>query len=244
MWASPLIEVKLGLLLVSHMQTLAIPRRSSLLTVLLLSATVAVSARIYLLWNEGLGDLPTVVKRDAPIAATESKPQSTPRPLVSADVIISRNLFDPERGATKTKQAEADSRSLQRISSVVLLGTAILGSNRYAILQEGSGSAVPMPPGRSAGSLRFKVGDVIEGFSLSEIRDKNVVFSKGASRVELALDYFRKIEAPASARPPAAPSGVSGAAPVPGQGAPVSPLVPRVLPQLPRRERLPTPPTS
>ena len=99
-----------------------------------------------------------------------------------------------------------------------------------------------MPPGRSAGPLRYKLGDVIEGFSLSEILDKNVVFTKGASRVELALDYFRKIDAPA--RPPVAQRSVAGAAPVPGQAAPVSPLVPRVVPQLPRRERLPAPTNS
>jgi hypothetical protein len=85
--------------------------------------------------------------------------------------------------------------------------------------------------------VRYKIGDVVEGFSLSEIRDKNVVFSKGASRVELALDYFRKIEA--SPRPTTAQRGVTGAAPVAGQAKPVTPLIPRVLPQLPRRERLP-----
>jgi hypothetical protein len=88
--------------------------------------------------------------------------------------------------------------------------------------------------------VRYKIGDVVEGFSLSEIRDKNVVFSKGASKVELALDYFRKIEA--SPRAPVAQRGVSGAAPVPGQAAPVTPLASRVVPQLPRRERLPAPP--
>jgi hypothetical protein len=92
--------------------------------------------------------------------------------------------------------------------------------------------------------VRYKIGDVVEGFSLSEICDKNVVFSKGSSRVELALDYFRKIEAPAAARAPVAQRGVTGLAPVTGQAASVSPLAPRVLPQLPRRERLRAPPNS
>jgi hypothetical protein len=213
-----------------------------LLSSFLLSAIVAVGMRIYLFWQEGLGDLPMVVRRDPPVSAAETKPPSSPRPLASAEVIISKNLFDPERGATKTKEAEADSRAVQRVKSLVLLGTAILGSNRYAILQEGTGAGAPVPPGRSVGPVRYKIGDVVEGFSLSEIRDKNVVFSKGASRVELALDYFRKVEAPP--RSPITQAGVSGATPVPGQAAPVSPLVPRVLPQLPRRERLPAPPTS
>jgi hypothetical protein len=181
------------------------------------------------------------VKREPAIAESEPKRQITERPLATTEVIISKNLFDPERGAVKPKEAEADSRSLQRIRSLVLLGTAILASNRYAILQEGS-SGGPTPPGRAAAPVRYKIGDVIEGFSLSEIRDKNVVFSKGSSRVELALDYFRKIEA--SPRPPITQRSVSGPASVAGQVAPVIPLAPRVLPQLPRRARPPAPPNS
>ena len=213
-----------------------------LLTILLASVTAGVATRTYLLWQDGLGELPTVVTQNPPTAATESKPQIAPRPLVSTDTIVSRNLFDPERGASRTKEADADSRAVQRVKSLVLLGTAILGTNRYAILQEGSDSGRSMPPGRSTGPLHYKIGDVIEGFSLSEIRDKNVVFSKGASRVELALDYFRKIEAPASVKAPSAQRGVAGAAPMRGQVAPARSLVPRVIPQLPRRERLPAPP--
>ena len=44
----------------------------------------------------------------------------------------------------------------------------------------------------------FKIGDTFEGFSLSQIQDNNVVFTNGAARVELALDYFRKAEAGAT----------------------------------------------
>jgi hypothetical protein len=227
---------------VSRWEDLAILKRSSLLTVLILLAIVAVGVRTYLLWKEGPWDLPTVVKRPATVEATDAKPEATPRPLVSTDMIVSKNLFDPERGASRTREAEADSRALQRIRSFVLLGTAILGSNRYAILQEGGPGSAPMPPGRPPGPLRFKVGDVVEGFSLSEIRDKNVVFSKGASRVELALDYFRKAEAPAPARPPIPQPGVAGNVPAPGPAGPATPPVPRVFPQLPRRQRLPAPP--
>jgi hypothetical protein len=178
------------------------------------------------------------------MAAAKPKQQITARPLVGTDVIVGKNLFDPERGAGKTREAEADSRAVQRVKSLVLLGTAILGSNQYAIVQEGSSGGGPARPGRSAGPVRYKIGDVVEGFSLSEIRDKNVVFSKGASRVELVLDYFRKIEASAATRSPAAQRGVSGTAPVAGQAAPVTPLAPRVVPQLPRRARLPAPPNS
>jgi hypothetical protein len=251
----------------SRWEDLVILKRSSLVTVLLLVATLAVSARTYLLWKEGQWNLPTPVKRDALIAVTESKPDSTPRPLANTDVIVSRNLFDPERGASGTKEAEADSRALQRIRSFVLLGTAILGSNRYAILQDGG----LLPPGRDPAPLRFNVGDVVEGFSLSEIRDKDVVFSKGASRIELALNYFRKVDGPAQGRVPTTQPGVAEAVSVPAQAEavsvpaqaeavsvpaqaeavsvparvrPVSPVVQRVLPQLPGLESLPASPTQ
>jgi hypothetical protein len=127
---------------------------------------------------------------------------------------------------------------LQRVKNLVLLGTAILGANQFAILQEPNTTGTQTAPGRSAGPLRFKVGDVFEGFRLSEIRDKNVVFTKGASRVELALDYFRKIEPTVLARAPKPTT--SGAASASGQARPGAPLAPRVVPQLPRRERRPT----
>jgi hypothetical protein len=213
-----------------------------LLTVFLAVAAAGVAARTYLFWQDALGALPTVTTQNAPSAAAESEPQIAPRPLANTDMIIGKNLFDPERGATRAKDAEADSRALARIKSLILMGTAILGSHRYAILQDGGGSVGSTIAGRVSAPTRYKVGDTVEGFSLSEIRDKNVVFSKGASRVELALDYFRKVEAPP--RSPTAQGGVSGAAAVPGRVAPVSPLVPRILPQLPRRQRLPAPPRS
>ncbi len=238
----------------SRWEDLVILNRSSLLTVFLLAATLAVSGRTYLLWKEEPWSLLTPVKRGVSIAVTESKPDGTPRQLPNTDVIVSRNLFDPERGAS----VMADPHALQRIRTFVLLGTAILGSNRYAILQDGS----PLPPGRpSPEPLRVKVGDVVEGFSLSEIRDKSVVFSKDASRIELALDYFRKVDVPVQGRVPTTQPDVTkavpvpaqvgavpvpaqvGAVPVPAQVRPVSPVEQRVLPQLPGQERLPASPT-
>ena len=168
-------------------------------------------------------------------------PATQPR-AANTDIIISKNLFDPERGAGQTKEAETTSRAMQRVRGLILLGTAILGESRYAILQDGGSPAAGRPPqGQTAGTMRFKIGDTFEGFSLSQIQDKNVVFTSGASRVELALDYFRKVEAAAPAvasapRPQAGAAARAGAAP--GIAAP------RVIPQLPRRERLPQPPSS
>ena len=38
------------------------------------------------------------------------------------------------------------------------------------------------------------LGDTVEGFKLSEIREKSVIFTKGASKVEVAIDFFRRVE--------------------------------------------------
>lgn len=72
--------------------------------------------------------------------------------------------------------------------------------------------------------MRLKLGDTVEGFKLSEIHDKKVVFTKGSSKVEVALDYFRKIE--------------------PTKPVPAAPARPGVAPNVPRRERLPVPPAA
>jgi len=219
-----------------------IPHRSALLAIFLSGALVYILAKTYLLWTDRPWDLPTPASVSPPAAAsTPDVPATQPR-AANTDIIISKNLFDPERGATQTKEAETTSRAMQRVRGLILLGTAILGESRYAILQDGGSPAAGRPPqGQTAGTMRFKIGDTFEGFSLSQIQDKNVVFTSGASRVELALDYFRKVEAAAPAvasapRPQAGAAARAGAAP--GIAAP------RVIPQLPRRERLPQPPSS
>jgi hypothetical protein len=150
---------------------------------------------------------------------------------------VSKNLFDPERGAGATREAEESSRAFQRVRAMILVGTVIIGNDRVAVLQEGSTapSAAPRLPGQSVSLMRLKVGDNLEGFRLTEIADKRVVFAKDASRVELLLDYFRKVE---SAQPPRFV--------VPGQGIPQgipSPAIttPRIVPNLPRRGQLPVP---
>lgn len=150
------------------------------------------------------------------------------------EIIVSKNLFDPERGAGATREAEESSRAFQRVRGMILIGTVIIGNDRVAILQEGSAapSAAPRVAGQSASLMRLKVGDNLDGFRLTEIADKRVVFAKDASRVEVLLDYFRKVE---SAQ---APRNV-----VPGQGIPPPPAIttPRVVPSLPRRGQLPVP---
>jgi hypothetical protein len=137
-------------------------------------------------------------------AAAEDQP---PFQVANTRNIVEKNLFDPERGANRTKEAEASAASTQRIRSLVLLGTAILGNSRYAIIQEPATAArgpTKAQPGTS-NQMRLKLGDSLEGFKLSEIRDKSVVFSKGASRVEVTIDFFRPGEEPLPGRAPIPP---------------------------------------
>ena len=197
----------------------------------------------YRSWHEGPWDLPTGSKRRDLAGSSEKQLASVVRPPVSTDAIVSKNLFDPERGAGATREAEENSRSFQRVRGMILVGTVILGNDRIAILQDGGTPAgVPRAPGQAPAAMRLKVGDNLEGFRLAEIADKRVVFSKDATRVEILLDYFRKVETvpgrvAAPGQLPTGPAGVPGQVTVP----PAVPPAPRVVPNLPRRGRVPVP---
>lgn len=180
------------------------------------------------LWQEGPWDLPKPGKGKDTSVVEKPKNEPPRRQLVSTKNIIEKNLFDPDRGASRALEAEASSTAIQRIRSMILMGTAILGNNRYAILQEPSGS--PPSPSRGQtgqpGSLRLKLGDTVEGFRLSEIHDRKVVLTKGASRVEVSLDFFRKLDdAKGQTKAPTQPR-------------------PGVAPTVPRKDRLPAPPVK
>jgi len=185
----------------------------------------------YSLWKNGPWDLPNPGQPKPQVAVEKAEPDAGAQRSLNTEIIITKNLFDPERGAGLTRESEATSRAFQRIRGMILLGTAIIGNTRQALLQDGgTGAAVPGNAGRSAGAMRVKLGDTVEGFKLAEVGDKRVIFSNGASRVELVLDYFRKADArPATAVP--APAG---------QVRQPSPAAPRVVPVLPRRQRTPS----
>jgi hypothetical protein len=245
--------------------------RSSLFSILLLTSITLVGWRTYSLWKAGPWDLPSLGKVKPIFAADEIQAETKPAPAVGTESIVSKNLFDPERGAGTTRETEANSRSFQRVRNLVLLGTAILENNRYAVLREQASAGVSgqAVAGQSQNPMRLKLGDDFDGFKLTEIGDNRVVFTKGASRVEVLLDYFRKADPPAQRAPvpsqprrveggvrPPVPGAVPGQVPAPGQGtpaspapapgqvAPTTPVAPRVIPNLPRRERVPIPPRN
>jgi hypothetical protein len=217
----------------------AILTRSSLLTLLLIVAIGLVLAKTYWLWTADPWGLPTSAKTKSLILPEGAATDATPQPIVGTEMIIGRNLFDPERGAGATREVEANSQAFQRMKGMVLLGTAIIGSNRFAILQDGTNS--PGVEGQSVVPMRVKLGDTVDGFRVSEVSEKRVLFTRGAATIEVALDYFRRTEL---AQPRGSLTGQTGA---PGHGgsprvtAPVQPG-PRVVPALPRRERLPASP--
>jgi len=193
----------------------------------------------------GPWDLPNPRKAKSPIGAEEAKAVTNPRSVIGTETIISKNIFDPERGAGLTREAEANSQAFQRIRSMVLLGTAILGNNRFAILEDGGvSSGAPGTPGQSVMPIRIKLGDTVEGFRLSEVSEKRVVFARGTSTVEVPLDYFRKTDIAQPRRPAAPQTGAAAQAPAPrivtpGQTNVPAPRVPRAIPALPRRDREP-----
>jgi hypothetical protein len=223
----------------------------------LAGALAGVGLKIYWVWQEGPWDLPEPALSVPVGPSAEQKEQLQPASSIAGtDVIIAKNLFDPERGASRTKETEADMRAAQRIRSLVLLGTAILGANRYAIVQDAEMTARPVAGAQPEPQAprRMKVGDSFDGFNLTEVSEKRVVFAKGPMRVEVPVDYFRKAPVPASPTPPQpgqprTPGAVAPGA-VPGQIAPgaapaqAAPTVPRVVPNLPRRPRLPSSPES
>jgi hypothetical protein len=202
-----------------------------------------VLTKTYWLWMSGPWDLPNPGKAKSAIMVETAKGVTNPRANIGTETIVSKNIFDPERGAGFTREAEANSQAFQRIKSMVLLGTAILGNNRFAILQDGSLASTV--PGQSAAPMRIKLGDTVEGFKLSEVSEKKVVFARGTATVEVPLDYFRKIDTPQPRRAVSPPTGATGQATPPPRVTTPRPSdvpVPRVIPALPRRQPAPVPP--
>src|SRR5215472_5624589 len=154
--------------------------RSSLLSLLLVVAIGLVVTKTYWLWMSGPWDLPNPRKAKSPIAAEDNKAVTNP-PTIGTETIISKNIFDPERGAGLTRESEANSQAFQRIRGMVLLGTAILGNNRFAILQEGGSPGAVVAAGRSLAPMRIKLGDTVEASSYQKFQ-KSEWFLSGERR--------------------------------------------------------------
>jgi hypothetical protein len=184
----------------------------------------------YRAWNDDPWILPAPAKAVS-LPLSEKPTSVVAKPAINTDTIVSKNLFDPERGAGATREAEENSRSSQRIRNLILLGTVITDNNRTAVVQDAGPAPAQGAAGQAAAPVRLKLGDDFEGYKLTEIADRRIVFTKDSARVEVLLDYFRKVDvSPPRVVPP-------GQIVPPAQAA----QPPRVLPNLPRRGRVPVP---
>lgn len=177
--------------------------RSQILSLLLVAAIITVGTKTYLLWQEGPWEIPQIAQKETAAAVEEEKKEPLPVQLaMNTKNIVDNDLFDPERGTHKGKENEAVSLAKQKIQGMVLMGTVIIGDSRYAIFQDGSGPTLLNPGSKTGGTvLRLKLGDTVEGFKLSRIEDNKVAFTNGSTNVEIALDFFRKIDGEAVQAP-------------------------------------------
>ncbi len=155
---------------------------------LLFAIAIFVGLRIYSLWQEGMWEIPKVGKGMGFLASKDAT-GNHPGPLMaSTQNIIDKSLFDPGRGAGRIEDVEAADINSQLAGNMALIGTFITENERYAIIQ------LPPSPGREKEQERFKLGDMVEKFRLSEIHEKKVVLKRGSSKIELMLDFFLKTE--------------------------------------------------
>ncbi|HSF59296.1 MAG TPA: hypothetical protein VLD83_14585, partial [Candidatus Binatia bacterium] len=56
-------------------------------------------------------DLPNPGRAKPPMVAESPKTATNPPAIVGTETIISRNIFDPERGAGFTREAEANTQA-------------------------------------------------------------------------------------------------------------------------------------
>ena len=151
----------------------------------------------------------------------ESFPETRRVPRVSTTTIVARNLFDPARGAVAVKPpppAKAPEEPEQGIDGVLLLGTVIAGSERYAIMKVppdiGRVSATrrrgvkgkvksATPPKVDSGPAvrRVRVGDSLRGYRVEDIEEQKVVLKRGKAKAEVTIDYTREITVPTRPKP-------------------------------------------
>ena len=116
-------------------------------------------------------DLPVAARRAAhPPAEAEPAP-----PQVFAS-IMAHPIFAPDRSPPP---AEAEGSG--NLSGVQAVGTAIAGKSAAAALVRDSGGAMS----------RIKIGDVIQGWKLVSIEERQLVFDRNGERRSLSVDVAR-----------------------------------------------------
>ncbi len=178
-------------------------KRSSLLSLILVIAIGLIGFKVRRVWEGGQGGLSEPVKRKALSGVLEIGQSLGKRQLANTDAIVKKNLFHPQRGEGEIEVTGDSSLGMDKLKDLVLLGTVIAGSERYALVK------IPpdnKPRGRRARRLgrsrsqprgelrRLVLGDTLEGFRLEEIHAQKVVFKKDSSTVDVVLDFSRKVK--------------------------------------------------
>jgi hypothetical protein len=195
--------------------------RSSVFTLVLLTALAFVGWRIYHVWSDEPWSLPTVHGASSRLALQSDPVSTTPLPSPNTETIVAKNLFDPERGAGLKERPEVNLQAMQRIKNMVLLGTVNFGNSRAAVLQVPAAPSTQPGPAQTPTLMRVTPGDTVEGYRVAAITENKVVLAKGDARAELELNYFRNDDAPqpAVSRPAGAPApAISTDAPAPRRG--------------------------
>lgn len=170
-----------------------------------MGAVAAGSFGIYEVWEEEAPKSPRLdeaTPRQVPSGALR---RAVRPPLVSTRTIVARDLFDPERGVKKPEEEKPVETPKENLEGVLLLGTVIAGPSRYAILHIPAGrnatGTKPLKPRSSTPDLlQLTVGDSLNGYRVADIQEQKVVFQRGDTTTEVALDYTRVI-APVRPKP-------------------------------------------
>ena len=103
---------------------------------------------------------------------------------VKNDIIIEKNLFSPERkkwvSETPSGKQSADKLAKKEINDIMLMGTAIRGKERYAVLHAKKDES-------KGGFKPWMKGDYVQGYLLKEIEEKMVVLQDEADNKEYIL---------------------------------------------------------
>jgi hypothetical protein len=103
---------------------------------------------------------------------------------VKNDIIIEKNLFSPERkkwvSETVPGKQTTDKLAKKEINDLMLMGTAIRGKERYAVLHAKKDEA-------KGGFKPWMKGDYVQGYLLKEIEEKMVVLQDESDNKEYIL---------------------------------------------------------
>jgi general secretion pathway protein N len=186
-------------------------RLSAMLLVLVLGLTAAVLAQL----RPGAAERTPVEARSVTEAIASAGPSPAPLPaLVDLTETLDRPVFSPTRRPTQAAAAAVLEAPPMRNGEapppdMKLSAVVIDAGRRFALLQR-------FPAG---GTVRVAQGDVVDGWTLSEVRADGVTLRKNDQRHEIVLRTFE----PAPVAPRRA-----GQRDTTEQAAPVQRVVPRI----------------